>query len=233
MAGHARSALLAQVIVEALLVAGTMALAATGSGRNLQLLLVLGELAVVVLAIFWPFRTGKAERAIVVVFGTLSVLAASSWGWFGEIAPMPDGYTSFLTRTHGLINWAVAAGMLLVALTVVSFVRQMARAERSHLIRALSHGMTGGVAAIAVAGWLFMPDLAAFAMTASPWHVAVIMALLVIGLAALDYASISWMRELDPDPVARAPHVGAALLPVMFSGLVVALLAIAVQVLGW
>ena len=54
-----------------------------------------------------------------------------------------------------------AAALLLVVLVVFSFGRQMAREKREHLIRALSHAVTSGVAALAVAGWCFLPDLGA------------------------------------------------------------------------
>ena len=56
---------------------------------------------------------------------------------------------------------ALAMGLLLVVLVVFSFGRQMAREKREHLIRALSHAVTSGVAALAVAGWCFLPDLGA------------------------------------------------------------------------
>ena len=60
---------------------------------------------------------------------------------------------------YQLVRWAACFAILLIAATIIAFGRQMVRAERSHLIRALSHCMTGAVVSVSAAGWCFVPDL--------------------------------------------------------------------------
>lgn len=196
------------------------------NGPTLQSSGLLGVVVVILMwfVLRWPFRTGKAERVIALIAGLASATFAfgSQPGGFASIVSSPADHAAFLT----LINWALWVGVLLIALTVVSFGRQMARENRSHLIRALSHCMTAGVAAIAVSGWMFLP----WVLTSTS---AVLMTIvLLVVLAVMAYASTFWVRELDPDPAAKVPWMGAALLPVMFSGLAVFAVAFASQLLG-
>ena len=126
-------------------------------------------------------------------------------------------------------GWIAGVGGLLILLIVVSFGRQMARENRTHLIRSLSHNVVEGVAMIGSAGWCFLSTLLPIrsgenaastdygSMTA--WAVAVIVALLLI--IALDACSYWWNRDADPDPQSKNPWIGIALLPVMISGIVV------------
>lgn len=139
-------------------------------------------------------------------------------------------------------------GGLLIVLIIVSFGRQMARENRTHLIRSLSHSVVEGVAMIASAGWCFLPVLLptthsrAAAMSAASgatvdmfsnvtttWVVAAIVTVLVA--VALTVCSYFWHRDADPEPDARSPWIGLALLPVMLTGLAVGLAALAIVVL--
>ena len=106
-------------------------------------------------------RDGLAGRVIAAVAGALSLACAvgQSLGalFFPVRATGAEG-----TEPVGFYpqeTWAAGVVGLLVALVLVSFARQMAREDRSHLIRSLSHGVTGGVAMIAAPGWCFLPDL--------------------------------------------------------------------------
>ncbi|OZG66009.1 hypothetical protein [Bifidobacterium eulemuris] len=172
----------------------------------------------VVLASFtvcWPLRATFADRVASVVFAAASVVFA--------VTP--------LVWTVGLLErspkfaqcdaWALGAGGLLVLLVVFAFGRQMAREERSHLIRSLSHSVTSGTAAISVGGWAFLPTL----LAAVPESTEAVVALVVIVAfaIALAVASVYWLREADPDPAARHPWVGIGMLPVMLMGVTVAL----------
>ncbi|OZG62977.1 hypothetical protein BLEM_0242 [Bifidobacterium lemurum] len=163
----------------------------------------------------WPLRATFADRVASVVFGVMSVVFA--------VTP--------LVWTMGLLErsakfaqcdaWALGAGGLLVLLVVFAFGRQMAREERSHLIRSLSHSVTSGTAAISVGGWAFLPTL----LAAVPESTEAVVALVVIVVfaLALAFASVYWLREVDPDPAARHPWVGVGMLPVMLMGVTVAL----------
>ena len=116
----------------------------------------------------------------------------------------------------------------------------MARENRTHLIRSLSHNVVEGVAMIGSAGWCFLSTLlpirsgenaasAEFAVSPA-WTVSVIVSLLLI--VALDACSYWWNRNADPDPQSKNPWIGIALLPVMISGIVVGLASYA-NVILW
>ena len=101
---------------------------------------------------------------------------------------------------------------------------------------------------IASTGWCFLPVLLptthsrAAAMSAASgatvdmfsnvtmtWVVAAIVTVLVA--VALTVCSYFWHRDADPEPDARSPWIGLALLPVMLTGLAVGLAALAIVVL--
>ena len=115
--------------------------------------------------------------------------------------------------------------LLLVVLVVFSFGRQMAREKREHLIRALSHAVTSGVAALAVAGWCFLPDLGAMLAKGTVAGTVALIILIVLGLA-LAVASTLWVRDADPDPDIRYPWIGTGLMPVMLMGVTIAATAL-------
>ena len=137
-------------------------------------------------------------------------------------------------------GWIAGVGGLLILLIVVSFGRQMARENRTHLIRSLSHNVVEGVAMIGSAGWCFLSTLlpirsgenaASTEFAVNPaWIVSVIVSLLLI--VALDACSYWWNRNADPDPQSKNPWIGIALLPVMISGIVVGLASYA-NVMLW
>ena len=122
-------------------------------------------------------------------------------------------------------SWALAMGLLLVVLVVFSFGRQMAREKREHLIRALSHAVTSGVAALAVAGWCFLPDLGAMLAKGTVAGTVALIILIVLALA-LAVASTLWVRDADPDPDIRYPWIGTGLMPVMLMGVTIAATAL-------
>ena len=138
-------------------------------------------------------RDGLAGRVIAAVAGALSLACAvgQSLGalFFPVRATGAEG-----TEPVGFYpqeTWAAGVVGLLVALVLVSFARQMAREDRSHLIRSLSHGVTGGVAMIAAPGWCFLPDLFAACRAADggpaltvAWAACAVIVVLAVLLAA-------------------------------------------------
>ena len=122
-------------------------------------------LAVVLLVLFqvgWPFRAGIADRLIGAVAGVLSILCARTSLASQLFYPAYEGgrlADDGRLVMYQLVRWAACFAILLIAATIIAFGRQMVRAERSHLIRALSHCMTGAVVSVSAAGWCFVPDL--------------------------------------------------------------------------
>lgn len=188
-------------------------------------------LAVVLLVLFqvgWPFRAGIADRLIGAVAGVLSILCARTSLASQLFYPAYEGgrlADDGRLVMYQLVRWAACCAILLIAATIIAFGRQMVRAERSHLIRALSHCMTGAVVSVSAAGWCFVPDLIDMG-SASPdngllTRFIIVAAAFVVVAVLFAVCSVSWSREADPDPAAPAPWLGIGLLPVMLSGLLV------------
>lgn len=208
----AYAALAATAVVPAV-VAG-----ADGIGPSLPVLCVVA-VVLVAMHVCWPFRAGQAMRAISLLFGVASGVCAA--------VPLPGTLGRDASGRHlpQWVSWSVAAGVLLVLLVIVSFGRQMAREDRSHLIRALSHSVSSGVAAIAAPGWCFLPVLVTAAGSTAFGWVAIGVVLLLAVL--LSVASTRWVADMDPEPSAAATGwAGIALLPVMLLGSVIAIAAL-------
>ena len=148
-------------------------------------------------------------------------------------ASLPKGMVlTDITSTKDFLDASIAnvvetllVAIVLVVLVVFSFGRQMAREKREHLIRALSHAVTSGVAALAVAGWCFLPDLGAMLAKGTVAGTVALIILIVLGLA-LAVASTLWVRDADPDPDIRYPWIGTGLMPVMLMGVTIAATAL-------
>ena len=183
---------------------------------------IIGSLAMIaLLVVFSPFRDGTAGHVIAVIAGLLSVVCATTMTLGRAIfAADATGGKDFSMED----GWIAGVGGLLILLIVISFGRQMARENRTHLIRSLSHSVVEGVAMIASTGWCFLPTVLKAIGT-----VAFVVVLLVI--VALAVCSYFWHRDADPEPDARSPWIGLALLPVMLAGLAVGLAALAIVVL--
>ena len=151
----ALSMLLAQLTSYVLFIAATVI---PSPGTVPIIPLIIAALTLAAFVVFWPFRGSILDRIVTLVFGAISLIFV--------IVPFPTSEVPpDQTAADGSVlpwySWALAMGLLLVVLVVFSFGRQMAREKREHLIRALSHAVTSGVAALAVAGWCFLPDLGA------------------------------------------------------------------------
>lgn len=207
---------------------------------------VIASLAMIVLlVVFSPFRDGVAGHAIAVIAGLLSAVCATTVMLGNVIFPAGLNGGKGFSMEEG---WIAGVGGLLIVLIIVSFGRQMARENRAHLIRSLSHSVVEGVAMIASAGWCFLPVLLpathsraaamsaasgatfdAFSAVTATWIIAAIATVLVAVVLAV--CSYFWHRDADPEPDARLPWIGLALLPVMLTGLAVGVAALAIVVL--
>ncbi|MBT1164038.1 hypothetical protein [Bifidobacterium felsineum] len=185
--------------------------------------LVLGEFV-----LFWPFRGSTLDRAVTIAFGVVSLIFVAVPFPSDEIPPEQISKNG---DAYPWYSWALAAGLLLVVLVIFSFARQMARENRSHLIRALSHAVTSGVAAIAVAGWCFLPALGSMLLKGTTEGTITVIVLVILALA-LAVASTLWVRDADPDPAIRHPWIGTGLLPVMFMGVTIAAATLILSRLG-
>ncbi len=185
---------------------------------------IIASLAMVVLlVVFSPFRDGVAGHVIAAIAGLLSAICATTVMLGNVIFPAGlDGGKSFSMEEA----WIAGVGGLLIVLIIVSFGRQMARENRTHLIRSLSHSVVEGVAMIASAGWCFLPTVLKALGTDTVGTVAFVVVMLVI--VALAVCSYFWHRDADPEPTARDPWIGIALLPAMIAGAVVGIAALAV-----
>lgn len=180
---------------------------------------IIGSLAMIaLLVVFSPFRDGTAGHVIAVIAGLLSVVCATTMTLGRAIfAADATGGKDFSMED----GWIAGVGGLLILLIVISFGRQMARENRTHLIRSLSHSVVEGVAMIASAGWCFLPTV----LKAIGTVAFVVVLLVIVALAACSYF---WHRDADPEPTARDPWIGIAMLPVMIAGAVVGIAALAV-----
>ena len=139
----ALSMLLAQLTSYVLFIAATVI---PSPGTVPIIPLIIAALTLAAFVVFWPFRGSMLDRIVTLVFGAISLIFV--------IVPFPTGEVPpDQTAADGSVlpwySWALAMGLLLVVLVVFSFGRQMAREKREHLIRALSHAVTSGVAALA------------------------------------------------------------------------------------
>lgn len=186
--------------------------------------MIIASLAMIMLlATFSPFRDGVAGHVIAAIAGLLSAICATTVMLGNVIFPAGlDGGKSFSMEEA----WIAGVGGLLIVLIIVSFGRQMARENRTHLIRSLSHSVVEGVAMIASAGWCFLPTVLKAIGTGAVGTVAFVVVLLVI--VALAVCSYFWHRDADPEPTARDPWIGIAMLPAMIAGAVVGIAALAV-----
>lgn len=187
-----------------------------------------------------PLRDGVAGRVISGILGLLSGAFAVTTLLNGIVNPAKatgaEGVD--VSEFHQSQAWLAGVGVLLIALIVVAFGRQMAREERSHLIRSLSHNVLDGVCAISVFGWCFLPGVLQTLTCAQHlhdaglfWAVPVSLIAIVLVIALLAVASYWWHAEMDPPQDARCAWVGVALAPVMLSGAAVALVALIIAVL--
>lgn len=162
------------------------------------------------------------DRVVTLLFGAASLMFVTVPFPAGKV---PPDQTAADGSTLPWYSWALAMGLLLVMLVVFSFGRQMAREKRDHLIRALSHAVTSGVAALAVAGWCFLPDLGAMLAKGTVAGTVALAVLIALGLA-LAVASALWVRDADPDPDIAHPWIGTGLMPVMLMGVTIAATAL-------
>ena len=184
--------------------------------------LIIAALTLAAFVVFWPFRGSMLDRIVTLVFGAISLIFVTVPFPTGKVPPDQTAADGSVLPWY---SWALAMGLLLVVLVVFSFGRQMAREKREHLIRALSHAVTSGVAALAVAGWCFLPDLGAMLAKGTVAGTVALIILIVLGLA-LAVASTLWVRDADPDPDIRYPWIGTGLMPVMLMGVTIAATAL-------
>ena len=108
---------------------------------------IIGSLAMIaLLVVFSPFRDGTAGPVIAVIAGLLSVVCATTMMLGRAIFPADLGGEDTFWMQEG---WIAGVGGLLILLIVVSFGRQMARENRTHLIRSLSHNVVPSITVVA------------------------------------------------------------------------------------
>lgn len=224
----------AQIIAYAVLAACSLLTPARDPGAAVSVPVTAAGvlLALAAFLVCSPLRDGLAGRVIAAVAAVASLAFALVPSIRSVIFPaVATGAEGVAEAGHPQEVWAAGACGLLVALVIVSFARQMAREERSHLIRSLSHGVTGGVACIAVSGWCFLPDLIEAGRSTGSAAVWAAVAVIVVVAAALAACSRLWAGDANPPEGARRPGIGIGLIPVMLLGPVVAISSLVVALL--
>lgn len=192
---------------------------------------------IVILAFFNPLNDGIAGRVIALICGFLSMIFATTTVLgslvysAGDTRRMSDGTVVEYVVPQA---WLLGAGALLVVLIVAGFIRQMARENRTNLITSLSAMILDGVCSIAAAGWCFLPALFR-GMTVSrqdgstalhtAWMVGIAAVIIVAVLLAV--ASYRWNKDAQPFANAHSPWLGMGMIPVMLTGGIVGVAALA------
>lgn len=211
-----------QLVTYIVLVAASVV--AVGVDFGTHMVAVLGCVIIVAFLMFWPLRGTLIDRVMSLIAGVLALLLAvtplGDMTFYPRLSPKTIHAGGTVVDIFPYARWASAFVILLVAITIVGFARQMARADRSHLVRSLSHSLVSAVACASVAGWTFLPrafDHVHFSLQTLT-VVVIVVAVFFASVLAVD--SWLWWKDSDPDPQIRAPWIGFALLPVMLSGLV-------------
>ncbi|RSX58396.1 hypothetical protein [Bifidobacterium samirii] len=226
--GATRGLLATGAAYAVLAVAGVALAALTGMSdtRMAWPMLVVAVALMGVLARCTPLRDGVPGRVVALACGVASAFACASprlgWMLFG------DGGDAALRDVEA---WFAAVGGLLVVLVVVSFGRQMAREERSNLIRGLSHSVLDGIAMIAATGWWFLPGLLAAGFAGPMSAVWIVACVALVGVAVVfAVAGATWLTGMDAEEGALHPELGMGVLPVMLCGAAVPVAALIVAI---
>lgn len=91
------------------------------------------------------------------ILGAISLIGACYW----SMVSIVSGYFSLVEQWRVARQWVAMVAVLLVILVVCTFACQMLRLHRTHVVRSLARSIFNGLNCIAVAGWNFMPTLAA------------------------------------------------------------------------
>ncbi|BDR53703.1 hypothetical protein KIM372_16100 [Bombiscardovia nodaiensis] len=170
------------------------------------------------------------------ILGAASLIGACYW----NMVAMVGGHTQLADQWGVFRQWIGLTALLLVVLVVGIFGRQMLRINRTHVIRGLSVDALSGVSCIGVAGWIFTPTLASHSAHSFAGGVLghtgrwVLLVVLVAAVLAVLLCVASWTWWLDLRRVSKSavqPWLSMALVPVMFSGLLVAVALCVVHVL--
>ncbi|PJM74006.1 hypothetical protein CS006_02330 [Bifidobacterium primatium] len=171
---------------------------------------MLAASACMVMIVGWPFAGDSRQSVFGRIFSAVVFLVAAIFALQGEF------YTDATFR-----RWALFLVVAFAAIVVVSFLRQMLRKVRSHLIASMSAGLTAAVTALGSTCWVFLPALmndmsSKQADSATGWAVFIVLAAAAVLLLV---ASTSWWKELEhPAPFA---WMGMGMLPVMLFGYLV------------
>ena len=216
------------VAYAALAVAGVALAALTGASdtRMAWPMLALAVVMMGVLARCTPLRDGVPGRVVALACGAASAFACASPRLGLMLFGDGDGGDAALRDVE---TWFAAVGGLLVVLVVVSFGRQMAREERSNLIRGLSHSVLDGIAMIAATGWRFLPGLLAAGFSGVMGAAWIVACVAVVGVAVVfAVAGATWLTGMDAETGALHPELGMSVLPVMLCGAAVPVAALIV-----
>lgn len=186
------------------------------AGGVYSLILFAVGLFIMLFALFAPLRDGVPGRITACVVGFLSMICAAT-PFLGELVFNVRPTVLEATDYLSVAAWLAGVAVLLVALVVVSFARQMARNPRPDMIVQMSHMVMDGAACIAASGWCFLPMLFHAHGVGTAVRVAAVAAVATVAVL-LGMMSCMWLRDARPLDDARSPWIGMGLLPVMLTG---------------
>lgn len=189
--------------------------------------------AAVSLSLFSLVRGGADslfDSLVPFILGSISLIGASSWSMISVVS----GHAGGVDQWYVIHWWIELTAVLLVVLVVCSFAYQMFRVHRVDVIHGLSNTVLSGLVCISVAGWNFMPALAASYeanFSNGVLNTAVgrkIIALTLVAVAiAFGLCCSSWRwwsnRTTTQSPLAHS-WLAMILIPIMLSGALVVLL---------
>lgn len=179
---------------------------------------------IMLFAFFAPLRDGRVGRGIAVIFGFIAMIVAST-PMLGNWMFNADDADPARSRYLEIAAWFAGVAVLLVALIVVGFIREMLREQRTNMIIELSHTLTDGVASIAASGWCFLPMLIHETQQPDAWRIVGVIAVIILAIA-LALVSRLWYRDAQPMEDVPSPWIGFGLLPVMLTGGLVGIAAL-------
>lgn len=158
----------------------------------------------------WPFGGEPKESVFGRVLASLTMLAAIGFMFSGDF---------YSDSTFS--RWAYFMVGVFLVLVFASFLRQMLRENRKHMIASLSRGLFVSVVALGAASWMFLPSLMMdLAHGVGPsWLPGTLLGVLVVAAVALLIASIFWWNGMHT----KLPFswMGTGMVPVLMMGFLV------------
>lgn len=215
-----------RMAITQLLAVALFAMSTIVLGLALKTGIVICCLLLLVLTTCWPMHVDLADRIIALGSGLLSMwcatLALKGLLPTSVIDNSEVSMDKFIAAIRPYERWAVAFALILVAATFIGFARQMLREPRTQLVRNIAHTLLASIACAALPGWLFLPSIIHFVPSLrNPLGGTIVAICCIILMILLNSIAYIWVKHAHVEAHTLYPEVGFALLPVMFSGMLI------------